>query len=134
MLLHKSLRQRQPQARTALPPGHQRIENTVFDRVWYTRPVVDDMQFQCQPVTLFAKGDLPSDSRAKYQARFTYRYLFRQSLTGIVRNVEHGLYELFAVAAKLRDRGVIVAHHFEALGKLGQYQRPHTLAHLMNVD
>ena len=101
VLLHKGLRQSQPQPRTAFPSRHQLIENAVFDRVWYTRPVVDDMQFQCQPVALFAESDLTRNAGAKSQARLTRFNLFLQSLTSIVRDVEHALDELLAVTPKL---------------------------------
>ena len=57
MLLDKGLRQRQPQARAIFAPRHQREEDAVPDRIRYTGPVVDDMQFQCQSVCLLYTSD-----------------------------------------------------------------------------
>ena len=69
MLLDEGLRQREPQAGTALPSRHERKEDAIPDRVRYTGPVVDDMQFQCQSIALLAEGYLPADARAEGQLR-----------------------------------------------------------------
>ena len=92
------------------------------------------MQFQCQPIALFAKSDLAADTCAQNNLGFASGGFFLQRLGRVVRDVEHRLDELLAVAAKLGNRGVVVAHHPQALGKLSQDQAAHPLAHFVDVD
>ncbi len=91
------------------------------------------MQFQCQPITLLAKRDLPTHPRAQSDLCIARRHALGQRLRRVVRDVEHRLYELLPIAAELGDRGVVVSHHTQALGKLGHDQRTHALADLMDV-
>jgi hypothetical protein len=51
----------------------------------------------------------------------------------VARDVQHGLDELLAVAAKLGNRGVVVAHHAQAARMLGADERMHAFADLMDV-
>ena len=60
--------------------------------------------------------------------------LIRQGLAGIVGNIEHRLNKLLPVTPKLGDGGVVVTHHFKALGEFSQDQGAHALADLMNID
>ncbi|MCY1532680.1 hypothetical protein D9M68_679630 [compost metagenome] len=133
VLLDKGLRQREPQAGAAIASRHKREKDAVLDRVWYARPVVDDMQFQCQAIALLAKRDLPTHTGLENDLRLTRRDAFGQRLRRVVRDVEHGLDELLAVTAKLGNGSVVVAHHAQPLGELGQYERTHPLANLVNV-
>src|SRR5574343_1561750 len=133
VLLHKGLGQREPQSRAAFPAGHERVEGPALDRVRYAGPVVHHMQFQCQAITLFAKGHLTADAGPERDLRIALRHALCQRLCGVVRNVEHGLDQLFTVPPKLGDRDVVVAHHFEAFGELGQDQRAHPFAHFVDV-
>src|SRR5688572_12907394 len=92
------------------------------------------MQFQCQSIALLAESHLASDPRAESQPRISCAYPLRKRLTGVLSNVEHGLDQLLAVAAKLRDRGVVLTHNLQASGKFGQDKRAHALADLVDVD
>src|SRR6478609_10799638 len=78
VLLHEGLRQRQPQAGPAFAPAHEREEDAVLDRVRYTGPVVDDMQFQCQSIALLAEGDLAPDPRLERQLRVAFGNALRK--------------------------------------------------------
>ena len=97
-------------------------------------PVVDDMQFQCQSIALLAESHLPGDAGAQDQLRIAGRNALRQGLAGVVRDVEHRLDQLLAVAPELGNRGVVVAHDLQAARKLRQDQRAHPLADLVDVD
>ena len=133
MLLHKGLGQSQPQARPPFAARHQRKEDSLLDRVRYTGPVVYDMQFQCQLVTLLANGDLTGNSGLQGQQGISLVDTWRQGRRSIVGNIEHGLNQLLAIAPKLGNGGVVIAHHTQALRKFGQDKRPHPLAHLVDV-
>ncbi len=58
MLLHETLRQREPQTGATFAAGHQRIKDAVADVLRNARPVVDHLQFKCQPVALLGQRDL----------------------------------------------------------------------------
>ncbi|OQC07099.1 MAG: hypothetical protein BWX79_01947 [Alphaproteobacteria bacterium ADurb.Bin100] len=80
------------------------------------------MQFQCQAIALLAKGDLAQDAGSENDLRITGGDALAENLRRVVGEVEHRLDQLLAVATELRDRRVVVAHHLQALGKLGQDQ------------
>jgi hypothetical protein len=86
MLLDKGLRQSQPQARATVSSRNQWKENAVLDRVWNARPVVNDMQFQCQSVSLFPEGDLASNSGAQNQLGIPISAPIGQGQGGVVAN------------------------------------------------
>src|ERR1700758_2495591 len=100
MLLHKGLRKRQSQACPALPARHQRVEDAVLDRVRHARSIVDDMQFQCQSIPLLVEDNLTSDAGLEDDLRVTRGASFGERLRGVVDDVERGLDELLAIAAK----------------------------------
>ena len=133
VLLHKGLRQCQSQPRTPITPRHQRVENAVLDRVRHTGPVVNDMQFQCQSVALFAKSHLPRNPRAENDLCVPQRDPFGQRLGRVVGDVEHGLDQLFAVAPELGDGRVVVAFDTQPAREFRQDHRAHPLTHLVDV-
>jgi hypothetical protein len=57
-----------------------------------------------------------------------------QRVGRVVRDVEHRLDQLLAVAPELGNGDVVVAHHPQAARELGQDQAAHALAHLVDVD
>ena len=83
VLLDESLRQRQPQARAAFAPRHQRKEDPIADRLRDARAVVLDMQFQCQSIALLAERDLARDPRAQDDLRIAGRDALGQRLAAL---------------------------------------------------
>ncbi|MCY1295402.1 hypothetical protein D9M70_447430 [compost metagenome] len=51
-----------------------------------------------------------------------------------MHDVEHRLDQLLHVALQLGQAGVVVAHDFQPVGKLGQHHRAHPLQHLVDVQ
>ena len=92
------------------------------------------MQFQCQPVALFAKSNLAQHAGAKREHGVTRSDAIHQGLASVVRDVQQGLDELFMITPKFGNRDIVVTHHAQALGKLGQNQRTHPLADLVDID
>ena len=93
------------------------------------RPVVLDMQFQCQAITVLAERHLALDARAQDDLRASPARALDERLGGVADDVEHRLDELLAVAAEVGHAGVVVAHHHEPARELGQEQartRSHT--------
>ncbi len=84
VLLNKSLRQCQSQPGTAFTPRYQGIENTVFDEVRHARSIVDDMQFQCQAITLLAESDLTRNSGLESDLRISRCNALCQRVGGFV--------------------------------------------------
>ena len=76
---------------------------------------------------------MPGDTRPEREGGVARADGLGQLLGGIVGNVQHRLNQLLAVAAKLRDRRVVVTHHAQPLGELGQDERAHALTDLVNV-
>ena len=51
-----------------------------------------------------------------------------------MRNIEHRLYQLFAVAAQIWNRNVVITRHRQTFRELGQDERAHPFTYLMDVD
>ena len=92
------------------------------------------MQFQCQPVALAAQSHLPGHARAQHDLGISRRDAPRQGLGGVLHDVEQRLNELLAVTAEFGDRGVVVAHHGEAMRKFGDDECAHPFADFVDVD
>jgi len=133
VLRDEGLRERETQTRPALAPRYQGIEDAISDGLRDARTVVLDMQFQCQAIALLAQRDLPCDPRAQHDAGVADGTPLGECQRGVVGDVEHRLDQLLAVADEVGDRGVVVALDRQAPGELGQDQRPHPLAHLVDV-
>jgi len=58
MLMHIALGQREPKAMALRPARNQRIKHPLAEFLRDTGPVINDMQIQCQPATLFGDCDL----------------------------------------------------------------------------
>ena len=87
MLLNKGLRQCQPQPGTTFTPRDQGIENSVLDGVRNTRSIVDNMQFQCQAITLLTESNLTRDSAPETDLRIARRNALGEGLGGFVGDV-----------------------------------------------
>ena len=114
MLLHEGLRQRQTEPGATFAAAHQRVKDAVTDVFGHAWAVVLDMQFQCQPKTLASKRDLARHPCAQHQPGIAFNHAVRQRVCGVVRDVQHGLDQLLAVAPKLRNAGVVVTRHLQA--------------------
>ena len=55
----------QAQAAAVFAAGHQRIKNALADIFRDTRPVIDHLQFKCQPVAFLGQRNLAYGSRAQ---------------------------------------------------------------------
>ena len=126
--------ERETEAGAPFAAGHEREEDLLAQCLRNARPVVLDMQFQCQTIAVLAERHLADDARAQRDLRAAGRDLLGERLGGVAGDVEDGLDELLAVAAELGDRGVVVAQRRQAARELGQDQRAHPLAHLVDVD
>ncbi len=104
------------------------------NRLRDARPVVLDMQFQCQTIAVFAERRLADDARAQGDPGGAELDLLGQRFGGVAGDVEDRLDQLLAIAAELGNRGVVVAIGDQAARELGQDQRAHALAHLVDVD
>ena len=84
---------------------------------------------------MLADGHLAGDARAQHQTwRSPAAICSASACAALCAMLSTRLDQLLAVAAELRDRGVVVALHLQAAGELGQHQRPHPLADLVDVD
>src|SRR5574343_348621 len=134
VLLGDRLRERESEARAAIPPGDQGEEDAIPDLGGDAGTVVLDMQFQCQAPALLADRDLPGHAGAQHDLGVARRNARRQHLRRVLHDVEHHLDQLLAVTAEVGQRGVVVARDREALGMFDQHQRAHALADFMDVD
>src|ERR1043165_8972407 len=101
MLLHEGLRECEPESRAAIPPRDQRVEDALADGLGHTRAVVLNMQVQCPAITLLSQRHLTSDARAQRDHRVAFPPALDEGLRRVVRDVEHGLDQLLAVATEL---------------------------------
>src|SRR5262249_23321991 len=66
VLAHQILRQRQPQPGSPFAPRDQWKKYLVAQLVWYTRPVIDDLDRYSERVKPACESDLARDARAQH--------------------------------------------------------------------
>src|SRR5690606_6139344 len=110
VLLHKRLGKWQAEPAAAFPSCNQGKEDAIEQATWYSRSIVDDMQFQCQLMPDPGNDHMPGNPGAQPDDA-----LACQRLRGIAHQVEQCLDQLLLVGYQLRQAGVVVALDDESL-------------------